>query len=450
MWIRDNQQGISKSVFKERYPFLADHLLDRSLESLAKEQGLFLFPTSWQEIPDLDKSEKLFETVDHSLRTGNVIGFIGYQNDQLTIHSRFAQSDKEDYFLHYMLQKVLHLNVTNLETSFSLEQQFYQLFICLFPSFLQAALRKGLYKEYRRFHHHDANLKGALDIARQLKTSTPFEGKMAYSTREFSFDNNLMQLVRHTIEYIKGHQLSRTSLLFQDKDRENIETIIQATPRYQLADKTKIIYQNQVAPVRHAYYHEYGTLQKLCLLILKGTRHCVGERQQQKIQGILFDVAWLWEEYLAQLLGEEFHHPRNKAKSDSFSMFQGGNGRIYPDFVSLSKKVVADAKYKPIDNIKGRDYLQLVAYMYRFDARKGFYLFPHSGKTEESKQYELLEGKGQRRNEPVVVEKLGLTIPQGVASFDEFCQQIERNEQVFLQSLLSKSRGEISEVMEAK
>lgn len=447
MWIRDNQRGISKTTFKDKYPQLTEQLVDRSLDSLSKEHGLFLFPTSWQEISDLEKSDKVFETVDDTLRTGNVIGFIGCGPERVTIHSRFAQNDTEDYFLHYMLQKVLHLNVTNLETSLSLEQQFYQLYIYLFPSFLQAALRKGLYKEYRRFHHHDANLKGALDIARQLKTSTPFEGKMAYSTREFSFDNNLMQLVRHTIEYIKGHQLSRTSLLFQDKDRENIATVIQATPRYQLADRTKIIYQNQLTPVRHAYFHEYRSLQKLCLMILRGQMHGIGQ-SEQKIHGILFDVAWLWEEYLAQLLGEEFHHPRNKEKSGSFSMFQGGSGRIYPDFVSLSKKVVADAKYKPIDNIKGRDYLQLVAYMYRFDARKGFYLFPHSGKTEESKQYELLEGTGQRRNEPVVVEKLGLAIPQGVASFDEFCQQIERNEQVFLRSLLSKSRGEISEVME--
>ena len=439
MWITDNQRGISKTTFKDKYPQLTERLVDRSLDSLSKEHGLFLFPTSWQEISDLEKSDKVFETVDDTLRTGNVIGFIGCGPERVTIHSRFAQNDTEDYFLHYMLQKVLHLNVTNLETSLSLDQQFYQLYIYLFPSFLQAAMRKGLYKEYRRFQYHDANMKGTLDVARQLKNSIPFEGRIAYNTREFSFDNNLMQLIRHTIEFIKSHPLSRSVELFQSKDRENVEAVIRATPSYQFADRNYIIYQNQLTPVRHAYFHEYRSLQKLCLMILRGQMHGIGQ-SEQKIQGILFDVAWLWEEYLAQLLGEEFHHPRNKAKSGSFSMFQRGSGRIYPDFVAVSdRSIVADAKYKPLENINGSDYLQLVAYMYRFNAKQGFYLFPYAGKNEENKRYELLEGIGQKRSEPVIIEKVGLVIPQDTSSFKEFCQQIESNEHAFLKSFVEKA-----------
>ncbi|HFH9836961.1 TPA: 3-isopropylmalate dehydrogenase [Streptococcus suis] len=435
MWIRDNQQQISKEDFQKNYPILTKQLVDRSLESLAKEQGLFLFPMDWQDISDLDRSDKIFETVDHSLRTGNIVGFIGSKEERLTIHSRFTQGDKKDYFLHYMLQKVLHLNVTNLDASLSVEQQFYRLLVYLFPSFLQAALRKGLYKEYRRFSYHDSNIKGVLDVAGQLNKSTPFEGKFAYRTREFSYDTNLLQLVRHTIEFIKSSSLIHGSLLFQAKDRENVEAVIEATPTYRLADRSKVIFANHRTPVRHAYFHEYGALQKLCLLILKGEKQGFGQ-SEQKIQGVLFDVAWLWEEYLATLLGPDFLHPRNKAKSGSFSMFKGGNGRIYPDFVSLSEQsIVADAKYKPIENIKGADYLQLVAYMYRFDARKGFYLFPNSGNKEGNRRYELLEGAGKSRSEEVVVEKLGLTIPQGVASFEEFCLQMMQSEDCFLQML---------------
>lgn len=279
MWITDNQRGISKTTFKDKYPQLTEQLVDRSLDSLSKEHGLFLFPTSWQEISDLEKSDKVFETVDDTLRTGNVIGFIGCGPERVTIHSRFAQNDTEDYFLHYMLQKVLHLNVTNLETSLSLEQQFYQLYIYLFPSFLQAAMKKGLYKEYRRFQYHDANMKGALDVARQLKNSIPFEGRIAYNTREFSFDNNLMQLIRHTIEFIKSHPLSRSFELFQSKDRENVEAVIRATPSYQFADRNYTIYQNQLTPVRHAYFHEYRSLQKLCLMILRGQMHGIGQSE---------------------------------------------------------------------------------------------------------------------------------------------------------------------------
>lgn len=121
-------------------------------------------------------------------------------------------------------------------------------------------------------------------------------------------------------------------------------------------------------------------------------------------------------------------------------MFQRGNGRIYPDFVSVSdRSIVADAKYKPLENINGADYLQLVAYMYRFNAQQGFYLFPYAGKNEENKRYELLEGIGQKRSEPVIVEKVGLVIPQDTSSFKEFCQQIESSEQAFLKSFVEKN-----------
>ena len=42
------------------------------------------------------------------------MGFIGYNDTQIKITSRFASED-EDYFLHYMLQKVFYSNIFNWE-----------------------------------------------------------------------------------------------------------------------------------------------------------------------------------------------------------------------------------------------------------------------------------------------------------------------------------------------
>ena len=64
-------------------------------------------------------------------------------------------------------------------------------------------MRKGIFRQYRRFEYNNANIKGNIDIARHIKLNTPFTGKVAYSTREFTQDNELMQLVRHTIEFIR-------------------------------------------------------------------------------------------------------------------------------------------------------------------------------------------------------------------------------------------------------
>ena len=79
----------------------------------------------------------------------------------------------------------------------------FNLLIFLFPFYLKEAMRKGSFKTYIRNQYNDDNVKGTIDIARHIKKNTPFTGNIAYSHREFSYDNYLMQLIRHTIEFIK-------------------------------------------------------------------------------------------------------------------------------------------------------------------------------------------------------------------------------------------------------
>ena len=102
--------------------------------------------------------------------------------------------------------------------------------------------------------------------------------------------------------------------------RENVAEIVRVTPSYKLADRVKIIRGNQSKPIRHAYFHEYRKLQELCLMILNQEKHGLGF-QDQKVHGILFDVAWLWEEYVHTLLPKDFIHPRNKEKLGGISVF---------------------------------------------------------------------------------------------------------------------------------
>ena len=203
MRITDNQHRVAKEGFVAEYPKLSQALLDRTLDNLSKEDNIFIFPNDLKNSPDLDKDQKILETVNQEIKTGNVIGFLGCGQERLTISSRFSIKG-DDYFLHYLLQKVLHINLTSLDVALSREDKLYQLLMYLFPKYLQAAIRKGLYKEYHRFSYNDSNVKGVIDVRNHLKKNLPFTGNIAYTTREFTYDNPLMQLVRHTIEYIKN------------------------------------------------------------------------------------------------------------------------------------------------------------------------------------------------------------------------------------------------------
>ena len=427
MRITDNQHEISKEEFVAEYPNLSQALLDRTLDNLSQEDNIFIFPNDLTHTPDLDKDQKIFETVNQEIKTGNVIGFLGCGQEILTISSRF--SDKSNnHFLHYLLQKVLNINLTSLDIGLSPEDKLYQLLIYFFPKYLQAALRKGLYKEYQRFFHNDSHVKGAVDVGNHLKKNLPFTGNIAYTTREFTYDNPLMQLIRHTIEYIKT-QKSFGALL--DSNRENMTEIIRVTPAYKLADRAKIIRINEIKPIRHAYFREYRKLQELCLMILSREKHGLGY-QEQKIHGILFDVAWLWEEYIYTLLPKGFLHPRNKEKKGGILVFSGGKRKVYPDFYDRERKIVLDAKYKKLEDtekgINREDLFQLISYSYILKAEKGGLVFPSKHKVVDN-EIGKLAGYG------ALLKKLSIQIPQKASSYNEFCEMMESSEEIFKRNI---------------
>ena len=431
MQLTDNQQGLNKEEFITEYPKISQVLLDRTLDNLSQEDSIFIFPNDLKNSPDLDKDQKILETVNQKIKTGNVIGFLGCGQERLTISSRFS-SKSDDYFLHYLLQKVLNINLTSLDVGLSREERLYQLLIYLFPKYLEAAMRKGLYKEYQRFSHNDSHIKGVIDVVNHLKKNLPFTGNIAYTTREFTYDNPMMQLIRHTIEYIKNQKSLGRGIIYTN--RENITEIIRVTPSYKQADRAKIIRLNQTKPLRHAYFREYRKLQELCLMILNREEHGLGY-QEQKIHGILFDVAWLWEEYVHTLLPKEFIHPRNKEKKGGISVFSGGKRKVFPDFYHKELKIILDAKYKKLEltekGINRDDLFQLISYAYILQEEKAGLIFPSIDQTVSS-EIGKVEGYG------VLLKKWSIQIPQKASSYNEFYEMLGKSEKIFQNNIKQK------------
>ena len=431
MQLTDNQQALNKEEFITEYPKISQVLLDRTLDNLSQEESIFIFPNDLKNSPDLDKEQKILETVNQKINTGNVIGFLGCGQERLTISSRFS-SKSDDYFLHYLLQKVLNINLTSLDVGLSREERLYQLLIYLFPKYLEAAMRKGIYKEYQRFSHNDSHIKGVIDVVNHLKKNLPFTGNIAYTTREFTYDNPMMQLIRHTIEYIKNQKSLGRGIIYTN--RENITEIIRVTPSYKQADRSKVIRLNQTKPLRHAYFREYRKLQELCLMILNREEHGLGY-QEQKIHGILFDVAWLWEEYVHALLPKDFIHPRNKEKKGGISVFSGGKRKVFPDFYDRERKIVLDSKYKKLEDtekgINREDLFQLISYSYILKAEKAGLIFPSKHKVVDN-EIGKLAGYG------AMLKKLSIQIPQKASSYNDFCEMMESSEEIFQNNINQK------------
>lgn len=433
--IKDNSQQKKETFLQIKN--LTEKIANKTLEQLERE-GVFVFPDSVKEAGDITQDQTILQSVNDAYCSGNVMGFLGYGDERLIIESRFCGESK-DYFFQYLLDKVLDFpNIVDLDSDATQEDRLFNFFLFLFPYYFKSAMRKGLFKKYIRHSYNDVNIKGTIDVARHIDANTPFVGKIAYSQREFSYDNSLMELVRHTIEFIKRKPYGNKLLI---KVKDEVKLVIDATPGYKPYARQKIIEQNKNNAVRHAFYREYLALQRLCLLILRYQKHQIG-LGGKRIYGILFDGAWLWEEYINLLIGGAFYHPMNKGGKGAQRLFNGNVGLIYPDFISHNseKRMIADAKYKPINNIGSRDYLQVLAYMFRFDAKVGYYLYPEAENYKDL-ILRLNQGSTYEKNvmprDDVSVIKHGLKIPIDVQNYADFIARMKECERDFTSVFLS-------------
>ena len=140
--IKDNSQQKKESFSQIRN--LTGKIADKTLEQLERE-GVFVFPEIVKDSEDLTQDQMILQSVNDTYRTGNVMGFLGCGDERLIIESRFSWND-EDYFFQYLLDRVLDFpNIVNMETDADHNNRLFNFLMFLFPHYLQAAMRKGLF-----------------------------------------------------------------------------------------------------------------------------------------------------------------------------------------------------------------------------------------------------------------------------------------------------------------
>ena len=177
--------------------------------------------------------------------------------------------------------------------------------------------------------------------------------------------------------------------------------------------------------MHHPYYSEYRYLQQLCLQILRHEELKYGTSDNE-IYGILFDGAWLWEEYLNTLLAPAgFLHPRNKDNVGAIHLFHHPmSAPRYPDF--HKPDFILDAKYKGytekrVSEVDRDDLHQLIAYMYIQQASRGGLVYPCTS-TDTIIPTASLNGYGGS------ISLYGLPIPQQVPKWNDFQAEMRQSE----------------------
>lgn len=243
-----------------------------------------------------------------------------------------------------------------------------------------------------------------------------------------------MELIRHTIEYIRTTPLGETILSLDEVTEGYVKDVVSYTPLYRPFDRIKIIRDN-TCPRVHPFFIEYVALQKLCVQILRQEDIKYGDNDNNRINGILFDGAWLWEEYLNVLLQNlGFRHPENKLGIGAIYLFEQG-GQRYPDF--WKEDIVLDAKYKRLAqngnrlDVDRNDIHQVMAYMYRLKASKGGIICPFIGARNK-----VISEKMHRDSYKGTLSLYTLAVPSGCESYSEFVGKMHKNELDFIQAIV--------------
>ena len=403
------------------------------------------------------KNEDGIEQHEYVVYTENIMGYLEVDGVQINIYSRFDQRDSDDlkekkgkpknYFLSNMLSKVCGISQT-VNLSDTGPEEVFDLLALFFPKMLKNAINQGLYRAYRKYECNDMHIKGQIDVSRHLRINVPFCGDIAYNTREYDSDNLVTQLIRHSIEYLKTKPLGKQVLNLDAETRTAVSMIVQATPSYSHKDFISVLQKNITKRVTHPYYIKYSALQQLCIAILQHKRLSYGNDDKNKINGILFDGAWLWEEYVATLIKDKFkHYTESNSKFHLFGNETSGDfQKIIPDYLSHEGNdedgydAVADAKYMRLEDkehLQGEQaysvYYKTIMYMYRFNSKIGYIFHPVSQNYDGALEVELpikggMDGK---------IIKIGLKIPTiaDKKDFSEFRNEMEQSEKEFKTSV---------------
>ena len=413
----------------------------RSIENLIKKHEVITIPDIT--IPDkagYQNDKIIIEIKDDRLYTNNWVGVVNVAPGdseaslRIEITSRFDNKEKQ-YFLLYMLCTVYGFNIFNIDIDGNDEGNYLIILVIIYINSLIEALSEGVYKEYITQKYNDYNFRGAIDINRHLKLNTPFMGKTAYSVREYTYDTEILCLIRQVIDYIKYEYSDIWEGYGRDKSilNEIVEVIENATPSFRPNNN----YAEEIKcnkEITHPLYQNYENVRKLALMILNESGQNICDNSEAKSLSLLIDIAWIWEEFVAERLLKDFKYI-HLLVGDSEGKFEWADDESwYPDFIENKDenegKNIFDAKYK---NWKWKnnseDIHQLLSYLFISGGTKCGVIYPYNEeleKEEKEVEKEVLAFKSFYTESKPRIYQLPFCLPSYTGSdYKKYCEDMD-------------------------
>lgn len=298
--------------------------------------------------------------------TQQYVGILQYDDKTIYIGSRF--DDDNYFFTGYVLSKALGMNASlfkDMHPSLGRERVLQMLLAIVFVDQIKLAQKHGLFRMYRNYERNDAKVRGKIDVMRHINLNPLFNGKVAYSYREYTADNDINRVIYTAFTMLeKEYKPLMNGLL--NKNRSVKDCMMQMGNIVSPASRQEVkgLLKQKNMKIHHSIYKDWENVRKTAVMILRHMGVNVAKSGKNEINGVLIDMTTIWEQYLESIF-------RNMSALDLELTPQKEFGAIYsedensrrtfkPDFCWSRKKqstatresveeeivFVADAKYK--------------------------------------------------------------------------------------------------------
>lgn len=413
---------------------------------------------------------KLFGHSFGAYRVQEYVGTVTCEGTQVVIKSRFDQGEKQ-HFLNYAMghlelanSKIIHDQKTS-----GGKWNFSPFIVPLFFVMVRDALSLGRYRKYHYVSHNDSRFQGVLDVSRHMRLNPIPSGKVAYTTKEYTGNNQINLLLLVAELKLKTNEATREGYVSCVKAFPDIQkALVQlgySLPNPSMKQKDVLSLLNKTkTPIRNPLYQKYEQLRILCRSILLEDSVSLLEEDGKPWAGVVFSMDKCWENILEQRIFQGFS--QNKVENQ-ISILEGRR-KFTPDIITkcgTEERAVFDAKNKPrwadvwkkeffsaqkpdetdkqkvwSDYLRG-DVFQIISYCYVMKSKKTGVLFPVSMDDLKGKEGELDYHNYKLKIYDDLADFYLLPIPIPKSEGEEFPTYVEE-----MEKWLKKSRAEVGAI----
>lgn len=305
-------------------------------------------------VKSVDENNKVL----YSAQSGNYIGKFKYNGHDIEIKSRFG-----DKFLERMLNfanDVYLDDISIVGETVKKDEIDYSKYIIyyLFVQTLEKAYLLGLPKSYTTIQHHEATLKGKININRFINSDIPFKGKISSVSREQKEIQEIIDVLYKVIKIIGKEPKQKNSISYKGflKNISHIVPHLKEQRSNNFVSNETISKALKSKALQNPIFAPYKKVLRYAKYIINADSIKENNKGNQETFGFLVNVAELFEIYVTKLLQKEFSdwHVESPKIPLYETMFY--SRKIIPDIVMTrgNDVMVFDTKYKRM-KMKGKD-----------------------------------------------------------------------------------------------